>query len=143
MKQLLLFCLALLFFIGSIAQYTDTSANRRATDYLNKSNRQKTTGWVLLGGGAALTGIGLIIGSVTLWDEVFSGGESKGFDAASILFSAGLISMAGSIPLFIAAGKNRRKAASFISFKIEKATIVNLWHASISRYPAVAIRIRL
>jgi len=120
MKQLLLFCLSLLLFISSITQYTDTSANRRATDYLNKSNRQKTTGWILLGGGAALTGIGLIIGSVTLWDEVFSGGESKGFDAASILFSAGLISMAGSIPLFIAAGKNRRRRPPLFPLRSKK-----------------------
>jgi hypothetical protein len=61
----------------------------------------------------------------------------------AVLAYGGLLAMAGSIPLFIAAGKNRRKAAASVSFKMENATIISQWAVSNNRYPAVAIRVRL
>ena len=55
----------------------------------------------------------------------------------------GLASMAGSIPLFIAAGKNRRKAAAAVSFKMENSTIIDQWAISARQYPAITISLSL
>ena len=52
------------FTAPSFAQQTDTVKPMARQDYLDKSKRQKTTAWVLLGGGAALIAIGLLIGSL-------------------------------------------------------------------------------
>ena len=142
MRQLLPLFLVFHFSVTSFAQYTDPPVNMSATDYLKKSNKQKTAGWILLGGGAGLAGIGIIVGSASLWDDVVNG-DSGGLDAAAILMTAGLAGMAGSIPLFIAAGKNRRKAAASVSFKMEKTPITGQWVSSTNRYPALAIRVRL
>ena len=80
---------------------------------LQKSKNQKTGAWVLLGGGAALAlgGAAVTANSATnaLFD-VIDNGSGKTSPAGGIMIAAGLASMAGSIPLFIAAGKNREKA---------------------------------
>ena len=62
---------------------------------------------------------------------------------ATVLMSGGVLAMAGSVPLFIASGKNKRKAAASVSFKMENATIIYHWTVSNNRYPAVAIQVRL
>ena len=142
MKQILLFYFVLGFTTTSLAQYTDTTKHNLATDYLQKSNKQKKAGWILLGGGAAMTGIGIIVGATAAADELITG-DSNGLDAATILIPVGLLSMAGSIPLFIAAGKNRRKAAASVLFKLENATTIYQWAVSNCLYPAVAIRFHL
>jgi hypothetical protein len=142
MKLVLLGGLLLIVSIASFSQYADTSVTGLTTDYLRKSNKQKTAGWILFGSGAGLTCIGVIAGAGSVWKDLLEG-ESRRTNRAGVVIATGLVSMAGSIPLFIAAGKNRRKAAAGVSFKIEKATIINSWVTSVSRYPALAIRFRL
>jgi hypothetical protein len=52
MKKLIVFISPLLFVIGSFGQQTtSTSAPKPNTDYLQKTNKQKTTAWIMLGGG--------------------------------------------------------------------------------------------
>lgn len=142
MKQLLILLLVLNFIFPSFAQNTEPSSKSSATDYLLKSNKQKKAGWLLLGGGAGLTGIGLIVGVSTVWNDILEG-DTRGSNAAGIIMLTGLAGMAGSIPLFIAAGKNRRKAAAEVSFKMESSTIINQWAISARQYPVIAIRLSL
>ena len=73
--------------------------------YQAKSKRQKTGAKVMLIGGAALIGAGFLIGDRK---------ESSFDDAATgaIIGGIGFGLMIGSIPVFIASGKNKRKAAS-------------------------------
>ena len=98
------------------------------TDYLAKSKNQKTAAWFLLGGGAALIGTGFLIGD----------SKNSTFDDAAtgaVLGGIGVLSALGSIPLFIASVKNKRKALKMsANFKIENAT---------NSYPAVALKINL
>ena len=56
---------------------------------------------------------------------------------------SGMISILGSIPVFIAAGKNKRKAAASVSFKMENATNIYQSAFTNTRYPVLAIQIRL
>lgn len=147
MKQILLF-----LFLGlsatSFAQQADTTKHTPATDYLKKSKNQKTAGWILLGGGALMTTIGTVVVANDITDELVNIFDpnppaKKNETLGSVLFYGGLVAVAGSIPLFIAAGKNRRKAAASVSFKMENATNIYQYAVTNARYPAVALQIRL
>ncbi|MEP7232245.1 MAG: hypothetical protein ABI691_18425 [Ginsengibacter sp.] len=83
-------------------------------DYLLKSKHQKTAAWVMLGGGTSLLVAGGIIGirgfANLLSGEVDKAGNNVGL--AGLLDITGAAAMLGSIPLFIASSKNKRKAMS-------------------------------
>ncbi len=146
MKQILLSFLVLSLSATSFAQYADTTKPIVAINYLKKSKNQKTAAWILLGGGALMTTVGVAVGLVEVTDAVvnsFSGEEQSSFSGGALLTLTGLTAMVGSIPLFIASGKNRRKAAASVSFKMENATNLYQWTVTNTRYPAVAIQIRL
>ena len=118
MKKVTFLLVSLLFLAKLFGQQpTVAPVPTPNTDYLQKSKNQKKTAWILLGGGAALMATGIIIPK----------GESKGFtgsyyglpaeefenDGIKAAFGiTGLLSMIGSVPFFIASGKNKRKAAS-------------------------------
>ena len=134
MKKIFIFSLLLAFTINAFSQADTAISNTSVkTDYLRKSKNQKTTAWILLGGGVAMMITGIIIennttnyepaGSIYLVDE--------GSTAGAVLFLAGGVASLTSIPFFIASGKNKRKALS-VSFKNElvpqlrKNTLVRL-----------------
>ena len=75
--------------------------------YLQRSKNQKTAGMALLIGGGVAIGAGLLIGNSS---------ESSFDDAATgaVIGGVGVLAMLGSIPLFIASGKNKRKAARMV-----------------------------
>jgi len=103
MKKSIFYFLLLALPITSFCQMTNDSVPDIKTHYLVKSKNQKTAAWVLLGGGTALIGIGFLIGD----------NKNSTFDDAAtgaLLAGIGVLSTIGSIPLFIASGKNKRKA---------------------------------
>ena len=106
-------------------------------DYLQKSKKQKTTAWVLLGGGAACILLADLIGN----------GQSSTFSDAStgvIIAGAGVLCMLGSIPEFLAAGKNKRKAnAASTFFKIERIHVIQQHSLVQHPYPAISVKIGL
>src|SRR5258705_12673666 len=111
MKKIILFIMLLILSVSSFSQQTNSRPVLNKQDYLKKSKNQKTTAWVLLGSGAALILVGDLIGN----------SKESSFDDAGagvVIAGAGVLSMLGSIPLFIASGKNKRKAMS-MSFKNE------------------------
>src|SRR6185312_1736365 len=83
-------------------------------DYLTKNKHQKTAAWIMLGGGWGLGIAGVVVGlhgTVDLLSGQFDkAGNNLG--AGGILIIAGGAAMLGSIPLFIASGKNKRKGMS-------------------------------
>jgi hypothetical protein len=109
MKKIILFTMLLILSSSSFSQQTNSQPALSKQDYLKKSKNQKTAAWVMLGGGVAL-GAGGILWALS---DIFS--TSSGPD---ILFFAGGASMLGSIPLFIASSRNKKKAMS-LSFKNE------------------------
>jgi hypothetical protein len=116
MKKAMFFAILLLVSAASFSQQTNPSQPFIREGYLKKSKSQKTAAWVLLGGGFAVTVVGVGITSNHLWDEVIYDTENTKGEGVVI---AGLALMAGSVPLFIASGRNRRKAFS-VSMKNEK-----------------------
>ena len=99
MKKIILFATFLILSASSFSQQTNSHPSLTKQDYLQKSKNQKTTAWVLLGGGAALILVGDLIGNQK---------ESTLGDAGTgvVIAGAGVLSMLGSIPFFIASGKN-------------------------------------
>lgn len=68
--------------------------------FLSKSKKQKTTAWLLLGGGIVLNSIGSA-------NDVDAYGNSRGYQVMSTI---GGLATIGSIPLFFASSKNKNKA---------------------------------
>jgi len=91
----------LLMTASSFCQQTDANQSLTRQDYLKKSKNQKTAAWILLGGGFALAVGASILDVSSDW--------SKSETPYLVAISAGCASMLGSIPLFIAAGRNKRK----------------------------------
>lgn len=100
--------LILFFFILKASGQGVSNANNTKYFYLQKSKNQKTTGWILLSGGAAITIIGVIgfSSSFDIWDD------SSGTDIYGYMFVGGPIVCLSSIPLFISSASNARKAAT-------------------------------
>ena len=80
--------------------------------YSLKQKRQKTAAWICLGGGAALTIAGMtLVENNLLGSFLRKKGADEGYVAGSLLTIVGGAATLASIPLFISAGKNKRKAS--------------------------------
>ncbi len=76
--------------------------------YIQKSKGQRTTGWILLGTGVGLAGIGLLIGT----------NQNASFDQAAtggIIAAVGAVLVIISVPVMIIAGANKHKAKLMLS----------------------------
>lgn len=110
MKKTILLCLQLFFIVSCMSQQLQNDKNLSRQDYLSRSKENRTGGLILLGAGAALTTGGFISLNTSDW--------LNGDDTPFILFTTGIGSMLGSIPLFIISGNQAKKAAN-ISGKIK------------------------
>ena len=113
MKKLFFICIvSLCATTYTNAQMRDTTLNMNmhkvdANSLFLKSKKQKTTGFILLGGGAALVVVAIAIGTA---DPVGSSFDGKKITNTGLLLASGGVVMLSSIPFFIASGKNKRKA---------------------------------
>src|SRR4030095_11137598 len=135
MKKITIYFLLLALPVTSFCQKINDSVPVIKTDYLAKSKNQKTAAWILLGGGVVLIGTGFIVG-----DSKNSSFDDAAFGA--LLAGIGTLSAIGSIPLFIASGKNKRKAMKASAF-MEMETIPLLQKQSFVQnyYPAFSMHI--
>lgn len=137
MKKIIVFPLLLLLSAASFSQQKSPSPTLTKQDYLKKSKNQKTAAWVLLGGGAVLAGAGFLIGDSK---------ESSFNDASTgaVIGGIGVLSMIGSIPLFIASAKNKKRGMSASAyFKKEDIIIPRGYGMVRSSFPALSVKINL
>ena len=136
----------------SFAQSTENNVPAVKTDYLNKSKKQKTAAWILLGSGFALSATSILLDKPKAEEDyryyvgifVVEPKPQTGYSIKSVLLVSGTIAMLGSIPLFIASGKNKKKAINMTTnIKMEKATIIKSQSFVQSSYPALAFKINL
>ena len=113
-------------------------------DYLEKSKRQKTAGKVLSIGGAGLIATGLSIPAGDLIDPFCSGwfcsDERENDEIKGSFILAGTVTLLSSIPLFIIAGKTKKKATT-ISFKNENTLQLSNQNLVYSSVPAIRVKV--
>jgi hypothetical protein len=137
MKKMIFFMMLLIWASTSFSQQTNLPQKMTREDYLAKSKRQHSGAWVLLGGGAALILVGDLVGN----NKNSSFGDAG---TGVIVAGIGVLSMLGSIPLFIAAGKNKRRGnALSASIDMENAETIQGYSLVHSSYPAICIKVRL
>jgi hypothetical protein len=135
MKKLIAFALLFLIIITSFSQQPNSTQPLTHDDYLKKSKNQKSAAWALLGGGVALMGIGYLVGDQK---------ESSFDDAATgaVMAGVGILAAIGSIPLFIASGKNKRKAMSIsTSFDMQRNLFQKGTALSFRSHPALSLKL--
>jgi len=109
--------------------------------YLTKSKNQKTVGYVLAGGGAALVISGLIVGNGDNNNDPNELDFGPNFDVGLWLVGGGIASALASIPFFISSGNNARKAAT-IGIGQQKIKIPQ-WNGQVTvLQPAISLKIR-
>jgi len=145
MKFLLSFFLVfILTFQHTQSQVIDTTTDKspqESYDYFSlKQKRQKTAAWVCLGSGIIMTIVGV---SINTTDELLTTltlnlAEVEDVHKGDWLIYVGSATTIASIPLFVYAGKNKRKAA--LSLKGETVSFGNLTYKN-SRHIAVALTI--
>jgi len=138
----------LLFLIMSgvaFSQQSNPTAVMTNTVYLKKSKTQKTTAWVLLGGGALLNIAGMAIGLSESTDALVSILTPEPKEPSStgpVLLLAGTASMLSSIPFFISSNRNKKKGLSFL-IKNEKVSIVKNGCFTSRSAPSLTLKILL
>lgn len=106
--------------------------------YLQKSKNQRTIGWVMLGGGVAMAVAGGTMFSNNF--HLFSSANDSEAQAGGILFLTGIGCSLGSIPLFISAANNARKAASIT---VSNQQIIDPQHLTVRLQPTISIKFSL
>lgn len=130
MRKLVVLLPVLFIAFTVYCQEVTPSAPLTKQDYLQKSKSQKTAAWILLGVGAGLVAVAAP-GTVS-------------FDILPILSIGAAAAIIGSIPLFISAGKNKRKGMAM-------AINLNMQHSPVNTYsglvkhslPGIAVKLRL
>ena len=150
MKKIIFGTILIAFAAVSFAQQSAPKQTLIQTDYLQKSKKQKKTAMIFLGGGAALIVASLVIpqGEPTGFQiDPITGGFYEGHKNDGIkgaLGLTGVVSMLGSIPFFIASGKNKRKARQASVFiNMERAPVLQGMAFSTHSFPAAGVRISL
>jgi hypothetical protein len=136
MKKTLIFLILLLFMVKGYNQ-TIPSTEFSKEDYLQKSKRQKTTGWIFLSAGVVITTVG-IIGFDNTYNDDWYGNSSS--DTYGYLVLAGPLISLGSIPFFISSGSSARKAAT-LSISNQPILVPNQGSLAQSSQPALSVTI--
>ena len=141
MKKLIFFLLFLAVSFSSIGQQSTTYTPEFKIDYLKKSKHQKTAAWILLGSGPVLIIAGVITASSAEFN-LFGYTDTYAVYQSIGMASAGVLSMLGSIPLFNASSRNKRKGMS-LSFKNETAPQIQKSSFVYKSVPSLTLKISL
>ena len=127
MKKIIVYSLMLVLPVISFCQKTNDSVPIVKTDYLAKSKSQKTAAFILLGIGVTTLTIAAV-GDLDL-------------DVLGTVVIVGGVATIASIPLFIASGKNKRRAMKASAFiKMETVPLIQKQSFIQNSYPAFSVR---
>jgi hypothetical protein len=127
MKKIMVYFLMLVLPVISFCQKTNDSVPVVKTDYLTKSKSQKTAAFILLGIGVTTLTIAAV-GDLDL-------------DVLGTVVIVGGVATIASIPLFIASGKNKRRAMKASAFiKMETVPLIQKQSFIQNSYPAFSVR---
>lgn len=133
MKKLIPAFILLVFFTTTYGQETTITIPEINKDvYLKKSKRQKTAAWILLGTGS----LAALSGAVEVNPDY---GESTN---RPLLLIGGLVMAGASVDLFIASGRNKKKAAA-MSLSNQFVPQMNNGHLVNRPVPSLQLKISL
>lgn len=110
MKIIYVTALSILLAINSFGQDSTAMATKKEY-YLHKAKNQKTTAWVLFGAGSAAGIIGLALMASNGFVINPTDENENATNTGGMLLTTGVLCDIASIPFFIGAGKNKRRAA--------------------------------
>ncbi len=146
MKNLLLILLLTCFFESSFAQELARDSSNtisKETLLLKRKKQKKTANILLISGGSLIVISGIVaIGEATVFVTSWGSNEENIGKASAAVFTAGLLVSAASIPFYISAGKNKRKAAA-LSFHQQKIPYLQKSTVATSLIPALSLKINL
>lgn len=134
----------ILLLIGLLSTIiVEAQVNDTRDYYLTKSRNQKTMGWILAGSGVGLAVAGVIVGNNDNdRNDPNELGFGQNFDVGLWLLGGGIAAGLTSIPFFLSAEKNARRAAS-IGFSNQKIMLPQGSAFTIKMQPTVSLRIAL
>lgn len=109
MKKITLTLSMLFFIVNSFCQIQTTTFSKEY--YLEKSKKQKKTGWIVLGTGLTFAAIGGLVQLSNSNQTSYGSGFDFDFTGAYIAIGGGVLSLA-SIPCFVNASKNKKLAVA-------------------------------
>lgn len=142
MKKGIIYFLLVLVSISSFTQQTNPSQTLTKQDYLKKSRHQKTVAGLLLGGGTTLVLTGIIIPKGELVHEGFLSNDYENNGIKNIFKLTGFLSIVGSIPMFIASSKNKKKAMS-VSLKNQSVPQLQKNNIVYNAIPSLSLKVSL
>ena len=148
MKKIITLTLLFAFAATSFGQQAVQKHSLTKGDYLQKSKKQKKVGWILIAGGAVMFAVSAIIPKGELTGEIsypcLCQDVHQNDDIKTALGLAGGVSALGSIPFFIASGKNKRRAMQASAFiNMEKMPVLQRMAISNQSFPALGVKINL
>ena len=145
MKKIAMLTMLFAFVTASFGQQITPKQDWTETDYYKKSKKQKTAAWILLGSGVALFTGGLIAHSIYIRPRAdYPSAELTEITTGEIVATVGVLTAGGSIPLFIASSKNKKKAkVASVFIDIETAQVLQGTVFSNQSFPAVGVKIHL
>lgn len=112
MKKVILLIMSLLFIVNVFCQEIPVPEKKKDYNYyMQKHKRHKTTRLILLGVGTSMVFVGAV-GFSANFEIMGSGGDAQKADIFGIIMSIGIVADIVSIPFFISASSNKKKAAS-------------------------------
>lgn len=143
MKKILLAIIITSWGIPLLAQQEKIITRKHSyeTDYMQLSIKQKKTASVMVGGGVVLiVAPALILLNSELGDENLA---RKTVITLSVMVVGGL-SVLGSIPLFIASGRNKKRALTASTrFRMNSHPVINSSAFVRKSYPSLVIKLNL
>lgn len=140
MKKIILLSLLLAFTASSFGQQSAPKQHWTETNYYKKSKRQKTWAWVS-------TGVGGSVLLVTLLADVLATAVTLGQEKATgttVPYIIGAAGVTTGVVLFVASGKNRKKAKESSAFiQMETAPVLQQTTIRNQSFPAVGLKISL
>ncbi len=138
MKKSIILNLLLVFATTSFCQQESTKAKVTSADLLKKSKSQKTFAWVLAG--ASAISFGKAFADI-LDEDIFSDEYQHSY---GLSLGVGTTSLAGSIILFIASGKYKRKAKAASAFiNMEKVPVLQGTSFINQSFPVIGVKIKI
>jgi hypothetical protein len=142
MKKQMLLILFVVLTINVFGQSYKRDLPETKEYFLEKSKKQKTAAWIMLGGGTLLCASGYVF-------FIYEGLQGDGIYSTKaklslLMFYGGGGAMVGSIPLFIAAARNKGISMSATaSLKIENNISLVQPNFVKASYPALSLKINL